>query len=160
MIAAMAKNRIIGNKNQIPWKLKEDFQYFKQNTSGHPIIMGRNTFNSLKNPLPNREHIILTRYPIDGFTCFESMKEALDYCKIKDYPKAFLIGGSKVYEEGLNYADTILLTQIEKDFDGDTKFPLFDRSNWKLTEMEKSYSEENEFYYTFNTFEKNTDSIQ
>lgn len=159
MIAAMAKNRTIGKDNSIPWHLKEDFEFFKQTTINHPIIMGKNTFNSLKKPLPNRENIILTRFPIKGLTCFENMQDAIEYCHSKNYDKSFLIGGSSVYEEGLNVADTILLTQIEKEFEGDTKFPEINNSEWKLTEVIKEYSEENEFFYSFNTFEKIKDII-
>lgn len=154
MIAAMAKNRTIGNNNGIPWHLKEDFEFFKQTTTGHPIIMGKNTFNSLKKPLPNRENIVLTRFPIDGLTCFSSMQEALNYCKNKNHNKAFLIGGASVYEEGLKHADTILLTQIDKNYEGDTSFPKINDSDWKLTEVIKEYSQENEFHYSFNTFKR------
>lgn len=154
MIAAMAKNRVIGNNNSIPWHLKEDFQHFKSHTIGHPIIMGKKTFNSLKKELPDREHIILTRFPVHGHTCFDSLKDALDYCKIKNNSKAFLIGGSGVYKEGLDIADTILLTQIEKDFKGDVSFPEIDVSKWHITEKENAYSDENDFSYSFKTYRK------
>lgn len=154
MIAAMAKNRTIGKDNQIPWHLKEDFEFFKQATLGYPIIMGKNTFNSLKQPLPNRENIILTRFPLDGLQCFTAMDEAIKYCQSNSYDKAFLIGGSSVYEEGLKIADKILLTQIEKDYEGDTRFPEINNSDWKLVEVVKAYSEENDFHYSFNTFKK------
>tara|TARA_Y100001960_G_scaffold240259_1_gene253656 strand:- start:788 stop:1318 length:531 start_codon:yes stop_codon:yes gene_type:complete len=154
MIAAMAQNRVIGNKNDIPWRIKEDFQHFQQHTIGHPIIMGRNTFKSLPGHLKDREHIILTRFPIEGYTCFESIKEALDYCQVRNYDKAFLIGGAKVYEEGLKHSHTILLTEIEKPFKGDTYFPEISKTDWKLTEIIREYSEENDFNYSFNTYIK------
>tara|TARA_Y100001960_G_scaffold7818_1_gene7685 strand:- start:3314 stop:3802 length:489 start_codon:yes stop_codon:yes gene_type:complete len=154
MIAAMSKNRAIGKENSIPWHLKEDFEFFKQTTLTYPIIMGKNTFNSLKKPLPNRENIILTRFPIPGMTCFDNINDALEYCYAKDYDKAFLIGGASVYEEGLKFANTILLTEIDKEFHADTFFPELNSSEWKIVEMQKAYSEENDFNYSFNTYKK------
>lgn len=154
MIAAMAQNRTIGKENTIPWHLREDFEFFKQNTTGFPIIMGKNTFKSLKKTLPNRENIVLTRNPVEGLKCFSSMQDSINYCKEKGYEKTFLIGGASVYEEGLKIADTILLTQIEQNYEGDTKFPEINDSHWKLTEVIRNYSEENDFHYSFNTFER------
>lgn len=154
IISAMAKNRTIGKDGKIPWYLKEDFAYFKQQTTGFPVIMGKNTFNSLPFSLPDRENIIITRYPIEGFPCFSSIKDALDYCIIKNYKKTFLIGGESIYKEGLDYADTILLTEIDKEFNGDTFFPEFSNTDFKLIEAQNSYSEENDFNYSFKVYQK------
>jgi dihydrofolate reductase len=155
IIAAMSKNGVIGNENSIPWHLKEDFELFKNSTLENPVIMGRKTFESIGNkPLPNRENIIITRKQIEGFKCFDSIEKALEHCKKSNYKKAFLIGGARIYEEGLNFANKVMLTIIDKDYEGDTKFPKIDDKIWSLKERIQAYSNENEFFYSFNTFIK------
>lgn len=155
MISAMAKNRVIGNNNDIPWHLPEDFQHFKTHTLNKPVIMGRLTLKSMNyKALPKRENIIITRENIDGFTCFKSLKEAIDYCKEKKYEKACLIGGQRIYNQGLEFCDEIYLTEIDKDFTGDTFFPIFKSNEWKLVESVTHYSEKNDFNYSFNKYVK------
>lgn len=158
MISAMAVNRVIGNNNNIPWHLPEDFDYFKAQTKGYPVIMGKNTYISLKhlpnNELPGRENIIITRNSIKGKLCFKNIKESLNYCQQQGYKKVFLIGGSGIYKEGLSYADEIHLTIINKVFKGDTFFPEIDDSIWKKHSTENHYSEQSKLEYSFNIFTK------
>jgi dihydrofolate reductase len=140
IIAAMAKNRVIGNNNKIPWYIKEDFKHFKELTLNNPIIMGKNTFLSLpKKPLPKRKNIVLTyendnsldKYSTD-IIIKHSIKNAIDYCKQKNYKQIYIIGGASVYKQSINFVDKIELTVIDKEYQGDTYFPEFDLNNWKL----------------------------
>ena len=156
IIAAVAKNGVIGKDNKMPWNLemKEDLERFKKLTLDHTIIMGRKTFESLPfKPLPKRKNIVITSKGIEGYEdkikTFKSLKEAIDYSKSIGEKKIFLIGGKMIYEEGLRYADSLELTKINKDYDGDTFFPEFDKKIWKLTHKEDKGE------YSFNQYKKN-----
>ena len=144
IIAAVAKNGIIGRNGKIPWHIKEDFQHFKKLTLGYSIIMGRKTWESLPvKPLKDRMNIILTRqedFKPEGAIVKSSLKDALDCCNSQD--KVFIIGGESVYKEALPIANTLELTKIDKDYIGDTYFPDFDSREWKLEKKEakKGYS--------------------
>lgn len=144
LIAALAKNRIIGNNNNIPWHITEDFQHFKDATLGYPCLMGRKTFESLPpnvKPLPKRENIILTSqtdYSPEGTTIFHNFDKAIEYCQNKDSKKLFIIGGASIYKLGLQIADILELTVIEKEFEGDTFFPEIDHSQWELIKKKDS----------------------
>ena len=140
IIAAIGKNREIGKDNQLIWRIKEDMMFFKENTIGKPIVMGRKTFESLPNKLPNRKHIILTSKNLDlddDIVICHSIDEVLDW--INDYnDEVMIIGGAKVYSEFLPYSDRLLLTEIDDyDADADAFFPEID-DNW-----EKSIIKEN-----------------
>ena len=143
IIAAMAKNRVIGKDNKIPWYIKDDFKHFKELTLNNPIIMGKNTFLSLpKKPLPKRENIVLTfskySFSYDNITIKNSIKDAFEYCKNKNYPKIYIIGGASIYKQSIDLVDKIELTVIDKDYEGDTYFPEFDLNKWKLIKEEKN----------------------
>jgi dihydrofolate reductase len=147
IIAAVAKNNVIGKAGKIPWHIKEDFQHFKSLTMGYPVIMGRNTFESLTvKPLPGRENVVLSRnkFSYPGIVVKSSMQEALDYCKKHD--KTFIIGGASVYEQGLGFADKLELTQINQDYEGDTYFPEVNFDEWQLDKKEDKGN------YSFNTY--------
>lgn len=139
-IAAMAKNRVIGAAGDLPWRIPEDFKFFKEKTSGHMMIMGRKTFESLGGPLPNRLHVVITRqkdYRPEGAIVFHTVKEAVDYCRAhteKWGDEVFIAGGGEIYKEMLPITDRIYLTEIQKDFPGDAKFPEFSKSEFKETE--------------------------
>jgi|688.fasta_scaffold415025_2 dihydrofolate reductase len=122
IIAAVSKNNVIGINNSIPWKIKEDMQMFKKLTTNNTIIMGRKTFESIGKPLPNRNNIVITSKKIDNITTFNSLKEAIENTS----GEIFLIGGSKIYEEGMNYADKLYITLVNKSINGDTYFPFID----------------------------------
>ncbi len=138
MIAAMGSNRVIGKDNDIPWHLPDDFQYFKETTNGHAVIMGRKNWESLpKNfrPLPNRINVVITRqqdYKAKGAELVPSLKNALKLAEEKtDQEEIFIIGGGEIYRQALEIADCIYLTEINQEFDGDVTFPSFDTEIWK-----------------------------
>jgi dihydrofolate reductase len=129
VIAAIAENDIIGKDGDIPWRIKDDFLHFKKLTTGHPCIMSDVTFESLpeqSRPLPNRENIVLTfrkDYHPQGTTIFHSFEDAIKYCNDKQEEKAYITGGSSIYRLGLEVADTLELTRIHKNYEGDVSFP-------------------------------------
>jgi dihydrofolate reductase len=146
VIAAVAKNNIIGKNNEIPWHIKEDFQHFKDKTFGSPCIMGMKTFESLPTkPLPGRENIVLTfdkNYKPEGVVVKHSFEEALEYCKDKNYDKVFIIGGASIYKIGLEVADILELTRIDKDYDGEVYFPEINFEQWEIINQEDSEGED------------------
>lgn len=127
LIAAISQNKQIGLANQMPWHIPEDLEYFKNITSGHTILMGRKTFESIGRPLSNRENIILTQnqdFKSEGVKVIHSMGEALSICS--DLNDIFIIGGGEIYSLFLPYADELYLTMIDKKVKGDTCFPDFE----------------------------------
>ena len=132
LIAAMAKNRVIGRNNALPWHLPEDLKYFKATTLGKPILMGRKTFDSIGKPLPGRTSVVLTRNPqwsFDGCLVVSSVDDAL--AKLADREEVLVIGGAELYQQTLPHADRLYLTEIDADFEGDAWFPEFDLSQWQ-----------------------------
>lgn len=133
-IAAMASNRVIGKGGDLPWRIPEDFKYFKDKTMGHIMLMGRKTFDSLGKPLPGRLHVVLTRqkdYAPEGAHVFHDINDALDFCReqtAKWGEEVFIIGGGDIFRELMPITDRIYLTEIHKEFEGDAYFPEFDRS--------------------------------
>jgi dihydrofolate reductase len=146
-IAAMAKNRTIGANGDLPWRIPEDFKFFKDKTTGHIMIMGRKTFESLGGPLPNRLHVVITRqkdYEPDGAHVFPTIADALDFCSEQTdsgaWPEeVYIIGGGEIYKQMMESTDRILLTEIQKEFEGDTKFPEFSADDFE--EVERSHRE-------------------
>jgi dihydrofolate reductase len=138
LVAAVAANGIIGAKGQLPWRLPEDLKHFKQLTMGHPIIMGRRTWESLKGPLPGRDNIVVTRrpgYDAPGAAVASSLEAALALCLGETV--VFVIGGSQLFAESLPIAAGLVMTEIDRDFEGDTRFPHYDRSRWKESQRER-----------------------
>lgn len=140
LIVAMSRNRVIGKNNQLPWRLPEDLKRFKELTMGHPIIMGRKTYESIGKPLPGRTNIVLTKdtaYQVGGIQVARSLEEALNFGG-KDEEK-FVIGGSEVFKKAYPLCDKIYLTLIDRDFDGDTFFPELDlETDFNLVEETKT----------------------
>ncbi len=138
LIVAMASNRTIGLNGQMPWHLSADLKRFKQITMGHPIIMGRLTFDAIGRPLSGRTNIIVSRnlsYQREGCVIVDSIEAAINHgCRLAD--EVFVIGGAMLYEATLPMADTLYITQINQAFDGDTFFPDFDRKHWAEVERE------------------------
>jgi dihydrofolate reductase len=126
IIAAMAANRVIGRDGAIPWHLPEELQWFKATTMGHVLIMGRKTHESIGRPLPGRTTFVISRSPgrIPGCTVAQSLEQALKQCAERDSDKVFIAGGAEIYAQALPLADTIILTVLDQEFDGDTLFPL------------------------------------
>jgi dihydrofolate reductase len=138
LVAAVASNGIIGANGGLPWRLPEDLEHFKRLTMGHPIIMGRRTWESLKGPLPGRDNIVVTRsagYQAPGAAVASSLEAALALCFGE--PVVFVIGGSQLFAESLPIAAGLVMTEIYRDFAGDTRFPDYDRSRWKETQRER-----------------------
>ena len=141
IIAAVAENGAIGKDEDIPWHIPEDLEHFKQKTTGHPVIMGRKTFESLPEnfrPLPDRTNIVLTRSDMEkeGIKVVGSMEEAYSIAEELD-DKTFIIGGASVYEQGLPEADKMVLTEVKREVSGDTFFPDFDREEWNEERREE-----------------------
>lgn len=142
LIVAVAKNRVIGNKNEMPWHLPADFAYFKKITTGHPIIMGRKTFESIGRPLPGRRNIVVSRNPVfrvDGVEVVASLELAINACHRED---AFVIGGATLYAEALPRVDRVYLTEVDAAPDGDTLFPVLDKNQWREIERERREADE------------------
>jgi dihydrofolate reductase len=126
IIAAMAANRVIGCNNAIPWSLPEDLRQFKEKTLGHALVMGRKTYESLGRPLHGRTNIIISRNKelhIPGCVVVSDLQHALKLCRGQE--KVFIIGGGQIFNLGLSIANTIILTILERDVEGDTVFPDF-----------------------------------
>ncbi|MBV6647169.1 MAG: dihydrofolate reductase [Cyclobacteriaceae bacterium] len=139
MIAAMSRNRVIGKDNDIPWHLPDDFRFFKETTEGHHVIMGRKNFESLPHkfrPLPNRTNVVITRqdhYDAPGTKVLHSLQDAIAFSNEAGEFEAFIIGGGEIYQQGLQLATRIYLTEIDCEFEGDTYFPEFDKKTWQET---------------------------
>ncbi|MGD9787536.1 MAG: dihydrofolate reductase [Sulfuricellaceae bacterium] len=154
IIAAMARNHVIGIDNRLPWHLPEDLKHFKTLTMGHHIVMGRKTFESLPGVLPGRTSVVITRSPIyqaPGCLVVNSIDNALAACK--GDAEAFIVGGAELYAQALAFADRLYLTEIQADFDGDARFPDFDRNQWRETSRETHRSAAG-LEYHFVTYER------
>lgn len=136
LIAAVARNQVIGADNCLIWHISEDLRHFKTITSGHPVIMGRKTFESLGRPLPNRTNVVISRqtdYRAEGCIVVDSLVNALLLFPAAE--EVFIIGGAQIYAQALPLADRFYLTEVGADYSGDTYFPEWDRSEWRLTEQ-------------------------
>jgi len=136
LVVAMARNRVIGRDNRLPWRLPADLAYFKQVTMGHPVVMGRRTYESIPDrfrPLPNRRNIVLSTFRAPGCTVVGSLDEA--WRVAGDADEVSVIGGTSIFDEALPIADRIHLTEVEAEVPGDTYFPAFDRSQWTEREV-------------------------
>src|SRR4051812_44978501 len=136
IVVAVAANGVIGRHNQLPWKLPDDMAYFKKVTMGHPVVMGRRTWESIGKPLPGRTNIVVTRqrgYQAPGAIVVDSLDEA--WKAAGDAAEVSIIGGTTLFEETLPVADRIHLTEVQADVAGDVYFPRFDRKHWRETEV-------------------------
>ena len=143
LIAAVAKNGVIGANGKLPWHLPEDLKHFKNLTLGHPVIMGRRTWDSLGKPLPGRENIVISRkagFEAPGASVASSVEAAVALCTGE--PVAFVIGGAGIYSAALPLADGIVLTELQRDYEGDTRFPDWDRKAWRMSQKETHTSGE------------------
>lgn len=156
IIVAIAQNGVIGNRNALLWHISEDMRFFRRTTLGHPVIMGRKTFESLGcRPLPKRDNIILTRgdAAYEGVGTAHSLEEA--FAAADSSEEIFVIGGAQIYAEAMPYADRLYITRIEHDFQGDTRFPEFDKSQWRLVSSERhDRGETFEYPFVFELYER------
>lgn len=146
LIAACSSNRVIGKDNQLIWKVPGDLKRFKELTTGHPILMGRKTFDSIGRPLPNRTNIVITRdknWKHEGCLVYNNFEDVLS---LFEKQNLFVIGGGEIYKKLIGLADKIELTLIKKDFEGDAFFPEID-SNWTVENIENHSCDEFEFSY-------------
>lgn len=155
ILVAMARNRVIGQDNKLPWHLPADLKHFKSLTTGNIIIMGRKTYESIGRPLPGRTNIVITRqknFKAIGATIVHSVENALQTCKQVSTlnQENFIIGGAEIFQQTLKICQRMYITEIQRDFEGDTFFPEFDPNDWKETERDKHYSDQdNNIEYHF-----------
>ncbi len=142
IIAAMAKNRVIGIANTLPWRIPADLKHFKALTMGHHLIMGRKTFDSIGKPLPGRATVVVTRnreLKIDGCIMAHSPEEAIAACAGDE--EIFAVGGAELYAQTLPLAGTLYITEIQLDVEGDAYFPEFNRDEWQEVSRERNHQE-------------------
>lgn len=137
LIAAVARNGVIGLHGRLPWRLPDDLRHFRALTSGHAIVMGRKTWDSIGKPLPERQNIVVSRrrdFAAPGCVVAHTLPEAIGLAAMPS--PVFIIGGEAVYRDALPLADLLFLTEIHRDFTGDARFPDFDRTQWRETSRE------------------------
>lgn len=158
IVVAKAQNNIIGKDNKLLWHISEDLKRFKDLTTGHTIIMGRKTFESLGRILPNRKHIVFTQNPDfkvndENVKIVHSMLEIQEYIENKE--ENFVIGGAMIYNLLMPYANKMYITEIHKDFEGDTVFPKINLDIWEEVSREKGEDiEQNNLEYDFVVYER------
>ncbi|MCH5334837.1 MAG: dihydrofolate reductase [Alistipes sp.] len=137
IIVAVASNGVIGDNNGLLWHIGEDMRYFKRVTSGHPVVMGRKTYESLGRPLPGRDNVVITRsdIEIEGCRVAHSLAEAV--APFAADAEVFIIGGAQIYAEALPVADRLYITRVGREYKGDTSFPEYDESCWRLVSAER-----------------------
>lgn len=157
IIAAIGKNNELGKDNQLLWNLPKDLKHFKNITSGHPIIMGRKTYESIGKPLPNRTNIVVSRkenWFEEGILIVPSLKEAIKHAKKID-EDIFIIGGGNIYEQTIHLADRMEITQVNFETEADAFFPKIDEKIWrKINEIYHSKDENHDYDFCFQTWEK------
>ncbi|ASK63386.1 dihydrofolate reductase [Virgibacillus phasianinus] len=157
-VVAMDRNRVIGLNNDLPWHLPKDFKFFKEKTTGHTMIMGRKTYDSLGGPLPNRKNVVLTgqdpSYP-DDVDVIHDIDTIKKWNEQYGDDELFVIGGAKVFEQVLPFTDRMYITWIDESFEGDTRFPEFSEDDWNLTNREKGEKDEkNPYDYYFLQYDR------
>ncbi|MFN4084196.1 MAG: dihydrofolate reductase [Bacteroidia bacterium] len=158
VVAADEKNGI-GKDNKLLCHLPADLKYFKQLTTGHYILMGRKTFESIGKPLPNRTNLVISKtvIEINGCHVFKTIEDAITYAKENNQNELFIIGGDSIYLQCLNIADTVYLTRIKHVFEADSFFPEIDERKWIMKKNNCfGIDEKNKFEYCFQVFEKLT----
>ncbi|GGK56958.1 dihydrofolate reductase [Rufibacter glacialis] len=158
LVVAIAENRVIGKDNQLIWHLPKDLQHFKKLTMGHPMVMGRKTFDAIGKPLPGRTSIIVTRQPEyqapEGCVVTSSLEKALEHGLALD-EQVLVVGGGDIYRQALPLAEVVYLTLVHESFEGDVFFPELEADAWEVTEQEEHYPDEKHaFPFTFFTFRR------
>ena len=160
IVVAMGKNREIGVDNQLLWHLPKDLKHFKEITSGHPIIMGRKTYESIGKPLPNRTNIVVSRkkdWFEEGILIVGSLKEALKFAKKID-ENVFILGGGNIYEQTIDLVDKLEVTLVDAELNADTFFPKIDEKIWRKTdEICHEKDEKHNYNFCFQTFERKSE---
>lgn len=155
IVAAVSKNGVIGSNGTLPWKLSDDLKFFKSLTSGHTILMGRKTFESIGKPLPNRKNIVITRqqdYDASGIEIYSDLEATIQTLKTSGIEEIFIIGGGEIYSQLLPNTDKIYLTEVNVQIEGDTFFPHLDWGIWSKTSiLQQNANDRNQ--YSFEIFE-------
>jgi dihydrofolate reductase len=149
IIVAIAHKRVIGKDGKLPWHISEDLKRFKRLTTGHAVLMGRKTFESIGRPLPNRRNVVVSLTPQTGVETYHSISEALE--ALKDQDKVFVIGGGQLYAGLIDSADTLYLTLVNQDVEGDTFFPPYEHL---LGTRYREVAREEHEGYTFVDYER------
>ncbi len=155
LIVAHDKNRVIGYENKMPWYLPGELQYFKEQTMGKPMIMGRKTYDSIGRPLPGRKNIVITRnenFHVEGVEVARSLEEALQLAG--DVEEVMIIGGEQIFKVALPIADRLYITHIEHDFNGDTFFPTYGEE-WRLISRSEPVEAPDGYSYTYCIYDRN-----
>ncbi len=159
-IVAMDKNNVIGikNDNKMPWHLPKDLQFFKEQTTGHTIIMGRKTFESVNKKFPGRTNIVITTqkdWSHEGVITAGSLEEALEKAKATNCKELFVIGGGEIFKQAMDMADKIYMTRVNADLDGDTFFPAIDENKFEMVRnVEHEQDTKHLYSYSFQTWKK------
>ncbi len=161
MIAAVARNRVIGRANDLPWRLPDDMKYFMQTTKGHHVIMGRKNYESLPEkfrPLPNRTSIVVTRqnnYTAPGCAVVHQLEEGVKMAEQNGEQELFIIGGADIYKLGMDLANKLYLTEIDADIEGDTLFPSYNKELWQeISRQHHPTDERHQFAFDFVVYKK------
>ena len=155
IIVAVAENGVIGDQNRLLWHISEDLRRFKALTSGHPVVMGRKTCESLGRPLPNRRNVVISRQEtqIAGCEVVHSLDEALALFSADE--EVFIIGGAQIYAAALPIADRFYLTRVEHPYEGDTRFPDWNPAQWRLVASERfEHGADYPYPFTFEVYER------
>lgn len=160
IVVAYASNRCIGRDNDMPWHLPSDLAHFKRVTFGHPIVMGRKTWESLGRPLPGRPNLVISRdpsYQADGATVYPSLEAAMAAAQQLNTDMVCIIGGAQIFTAGLAIADELIATEIHAEFEGDTFFPELDAQQWQEVARQPQPIE-NGYHYDFVRYDRLPDS--
>jgi len=163
LVVAAARNGVIGHRGRIPWRLPDDQRFFKQLTTGHCIVMGRKTFESIGRPLPDRENLVLSRHGHElgggtgggGVTVLPDLAAALARAREQGFAECFVIGGEGLYREALPICDRIYCTRVEAEPEGDVFFPAIDESQWRCLERDRHPADARHAHaFTIETWER------
>jgi len=161
IIAAVAENNVIGKDNRIIWHMPKDLKFFKQTTSGHHVLMGRKNYLSIPDkyrPLPDRTNIIVTHqmeYVAPDCHVVHSIEEGVEFARSHAENEVFIIGGGDIYEQSIEIADKLYITWLHKNYEGDVRFPNFERDNWSVIEETRyEQDEDHECSFTITIYEK------
>ena len=158
LIVAAARNGVIGHRGEIPWRLPDDQRFFRAQTTGHAMVIGRKTFDSIGKALPKRANLVLSRSPhepVEDVHFFRDLAGAIAWAKAQDYPECFVAGGEAIYREALPIADRVLLTRVEAEPEGDTFFPELDPATWECVERERHEADDRHAHvFTIETWRK------
>jgi dihydrofolate reductase len=161
LIVAVAQNGVIGRGDKLPWHIPEDFAWFKRNTEGYPIIMGRKTFESIGKVLPGRINVIITRnrsYAAAGARIFHSLEEGLAKLEQEGHDEIFIIGGSQIFDESMERVDRIYLTLVHQDYEGDVHMPPIPETRFRIIFEERHESDVPFTFYIYEKKELSTES--